>query len=362
MKGIVAPLPADTRSIIADWLELITFSSMQGQSSKAQLLGLRDLAEDRAVDPLLREEDETGETLDNAILEEDRQSWVTNVFEELGYRRACLGESYPFKIDTRRSVLMRTVDDPITHPGQTVYLFCLLASAIRERRLQPKQSLSSVEGRIADNFQICACLAAGGYIVGEVASFGFPRATGTAFLPALREAYQRFGIGQVRATDDIPPGLPTSLKDGGIDVIAWRALPDGMPGRIYLLGQCASGKNWKAKSVVEYISQFHGAWFTVTPAKYSLPAMFIPFPFHHDLEEPEQGSFTDFIRNRYWYEEQRFGIVFDRLRIAHYAHMCMTGSEEARRKVDGTSRFDEVRRWVERTIQIVRGQTEGVAA
>lgn len=46
-------------------------------------------------------------------------------------------------------------------------------------------------------------------------------------MTALRQTFKRFGIGNVRSNEDIPDGLPTSLKDGGIDVIAWRDHPGG---------------------------------------------------------------------------------------------------------------------------------------
>lgn len=333
MSGILAdPLPADTRSSLADWLELSTFVSSRGRSTESTILSLLDLAEDTALDPAPID-DETGEKLDEAILGEDRGQIITAVFDELAYRARCLGESYPFSLVGTGTTLDRISSNPSDHVGQLIYLFCLLASAIREGRLHPDHTFKTAEQKIAAAFQVCACLAAGGYIVGEVASFGFPRATGTGFLPALRDVYKRFGTGQVRG--EIPEGLPESLKDGGIDVIAWRDLPDDMPGKFYLLGQCASGLGWKKKSVVENIPQLHGGWFVQPPATHSVPAMFIPFPIHHELGEPREVSFSEKIRNWCWFHEQRFGIIFDRLRIAHFANACMNGPEDIRKRLMG---------------------------
>ena len=143
-------------------------------------------------------------------------------------------------------------------------------------------------------FQVCACLAAGGYTAGEVVSFGFPRPTGTAFLPALRATYERFGAGSVKQS--VPPGFPVATKDDGIDVIAWRDHPDRMPGKLYLLGQCASGVDWRTKSVVDRIEPFHG-WFTELPARHYLPSMFIPFTLHpvqrsghHRIRKPAERT------------------------------------------------------------------------
>ncbi len=357
--AIASPLMADTRSCIADWLEITTLLSSRGRTTEATLFGLLDFAEDAAATESLVDE-ETGEPLDEAILEEPRQQFSSSIFEELSYRQTCLGESYPFAVDVALGRLERMDVNAINHPGHLVYLFCLLASLIRRGSLQPVERFAQLERGIANAFQICACLAAGGYIVGEVASFGFPRASGDAFLPALRNVYTRFGAGQVRMIDEIPAGLPSSLKDGGIDVIAWRDLPDGMPGKIYLLGQCASGMGWKSKSVLEYIGQLHGAWFTKQPAKHSIPAMFIPFPFHDDLDGQPGSPFLEVVRNRYWYEEQRFGIIFDRLRIAHFAKACMDLPGEVQQKVDGISRLEEIRQWVECAIS--QSSSQGEAA
>jgi hypothetical protein len=346
---LTPPSASDTRSALADWMELVTLGSSRGRTTKAGLANVFDIEEDSAAEPATIDE-ESGETLDQAILEDERSEVINATFEELTYRAETLGPAYPFAVDAGRLLLERVADNPITQPGQVVYLFCLLASAIREKKLHPADQVANSERGIAHAFQICACLAAGGYINGEVTSFGFPRATGDGFLPALRQAFERFGIGQVRS--EIPDGLPESLKDGGIDVIAWRDHPDKMPGKLYLLGQCASGQGWKDKSVVEYIEQLHGAWFTETPATYSLPAMFIPFMFHRDLNEERRGPFLNAVKNRFWFDEKRFGIIFDRLRIAFFANSCMTKAQHRGVRIDGSERFEEVQSWVTEALRL----------
>jgi hypothetical protein len=348
MITVNPPTSTDTRSALADWLELHALLDTRGISTRATLLSVLDIIED-AADDTVSVDAETGEVLDEAILEEGRNLFSDIAFEELNYRQQILGNSYPFRLDARRGILTLTLSEP-AQPGQVVYLFCLLACAIRERRLNPVTTLSDAEKEIADAFQICACLAAGGYLNGEVSSFGFPRATGTGFLAALRQTFSRFGMGTVIA-NEIPPGVPTALKDGGIDVIAWRNHPDGMPGKMYVIGQCASGMNWRGKSVIEYIDQL-GAWFTSQPAKHSTPAMFIPFPLHHEIDEP-QSSFMDAVKNCFWYEERRFGMIFDRLRITHFANACMEFAAPHRSNVEGAERFDQVTTWVQNTRQTV---------
>ena len=233
------------------------------------------------------------------------------MFGELQHRQRVLGDAYPFAVNRRPLGLVR-VDGSTSVPGRVIYLFCLLASAIRENRFQPATVTQSAASGIANLFQVCACLAAGGYTAGEVVSFGFPRPTGTGFLSALRAGYERFGAGSVR--NEVPPGFPVSAKDEGIDVIAWRDHPDRMPGKLYLLGQSASGVDWEEKSVVDRVEQFHG-WFTQPPARHWLPSMFIPFTLHRDLSDDPMVAFEEMLANKCLRQEARYGIVFDRDRV-----------------------------------------------
>ena len=346
------PSQNDFRAAIADWLEITTLLDSRGISTGASILNVLDVLEDHAaepepIDPV------TGEWLDEAILDDPRNQYVDIAFSELAYRQETLGESYPFSVEMNpynRHRISRIEAAETPHPGRTVYLFCLLASAIRDGKLvagEPDAEFGSAKLRIPNIFQICSCMAAGGYIRGEVSSFGFPRANGTNFLAALRETYYRFGVGTVRDSDEIPDGYPTSLKDGGIDVVAWLDHPDKMPGKIYLLGQCASGLNWRQKPVFEYVSQLHGSWFSFAPAQFATPAMFIPFLLHHDLGEERSGPFLAAVKNRFHYDERTFGIIFDRLRIAHFANDCLSLDESKRLKVDGADRLIEVQNWVD---------------
>jgi hypothetical protein len=355
MIEISPPNQNDPRSALADWLELQTLFGRQGISTKAALLQVMDVLEDEAAFNVLADPD-TGEPLDESILEEKRSQYIDIAFEELEYRESVLGDSYPFAVDARRAKISRFEGDPFEYPGRIVYLFCLLVSAIREGKLVDQLELEQIGKQIPDVFQLCACLAAGGYLRGEVSSFGFPRQDRTNFRAALHDTYRRFGAGRIRELEEIPDGWPADLKDGGVDVIAWLNHPDKMPGKIYLLGQSASGLNWSGKSITSYVPSFH-SWFTNQPANYFSPAMFIPFTCHHSLNEPRRGSFIDALRECIWYKERTFGIVFDRLRIAHFSHVCMRLDVHLREKIDGADRFGEVEEWVRTTCEIAIAAT-----
>ena len=348
MAAIRSPEPGDTRSTQADWVELQTLLSARGVWTPGDLYGLLDFVEDEAADASPIDE-ETREVLDESILETQRNRAVDIVFDELQYRNRILGNSYPFCLNTDYLQIER-VSDVQSVPGRIVYLFCLLVSAIREKKIDSPDIGKIDESGIPGLFQICACLAAGGYVAGDVASFGFPRPTGSGFLTALRETYRRFGAGKVKAA--IPPGFSRSPKDDGIDVIAWRDHPDRLPGKIYLLGQSASGNNWNEKSVIDRIEQFHD-WFSDRPATYCVPSMFIPFMLHRDLTDDPGVQFDEVRKSKFLREERRFGIVFDRCRMAHFADTCLQ-MDDAAGDVDGIGQYAEVETWVMDTWENLR--------
>ena len=348
---VTPPEPNGTRSANADWMELRAICSSSGRSTAAELVSIMDVVEDPTAS-LYAFDEVTGETLDESILETHRNPPLDAAFGELQYRQRVLGDVYPFVVD-RHPLGLTWIGESGSVPGHVIYLFCLLASAVREHWLQPACVTGSVAKEIPTVFQICACLAAGGYTEGEVASFGFPRPTGTAFLPALRATYERFGAGTVRS--DVPPGFPGATKDDGVDVIAWRDLPDRMPGKLYLLGQVASGDKWKEKSVVDRVEQFHD-WFIERPATHWLPSMFIPFTLHRDLSDDPETAFEEVLASRFLREEARYGIVFDRLRVTYFADVCLRANDDGegreRPRVDGRDRFGEVETWVQTTLEI----------
>jgi len=340
---ISPPTANDTRSSLADWLELQCVLSERHIVTTATLANVLDIAGDD-TDARTERDDQTGEVLDGAILESSRNAIIEALLDELEHRVNVMGNSYPYSINARRQEIRLAVNDPIDNPSHAVYLFCLFASAIREKKLQPESDIRPLASLIPRGLQICACLAAAGYVVGEVSSFGFPREEGDAFLAALNSTYRRFGAGTIRT--DVPAGWSESQKDGGIDVIAWRNHPDGMAGKTYLLGQTASGIGWKEKSILEYVGQFH-RWFTTPPASFYLPAMFIPFTLHSELVDSGEVAYFEARRGRFEFHEPRFGIIFDRFRITHFAGRGMMPPNDG---VDGIDQFQSVVDWVADTI------------
>lgn len=351
MASLAHPTHTATRSDLADWLELKALTSPKSNAVEADVIGLRELYTGS------EDEDSTEDGRDEAIIEAEQEAQLQSLANEFAYRARILGTAYPFELGSA-GILLTFNPASEMNPGQCVYLFCLLCSAFKNGSVQPADALADLISRIPNLFQACACASAAGYLSGAVCSFGFPRATGDGFHPALKAAFARVKEGQVHDNPTVPPGKAAEVKDGGIDVIAWKDAPDMMPGKVYLIGQCASGNNWRDKSVKEYLDQFHGNWFAPPPPSTPIPAMFIPFAFHQRQEENGAHRFEDVTRLNFQYDTPRFGIIHDRFRIAHFAGLVFGRAGAPAENIDGLTQYPNIQRWVTDARAIV---TEGLA-
>lgn len=258
---ILSPLPVgSTIDVIADWLEFDILCSDYGSAS---------------VSDIARNWDVLKNTEESDFEEEDSTAdgFVETLLVEIRNRIQILGKSYPFDFSvTGESLVLK---EQLTEDCY-IYLFCLIISHFRAGEVLSGAYIPPITNHVRDLFQVCATLAASGAIGGNAYSFGFPRPEHTNFLVALHEVYSAFDEGL--AVHTIPKGAPPKVKDDGIDIIAWTDRPDGLAGKIYMLGQVASGEDWHNKSVIGKIEAFHSIWFSnPKPASKPIPSMFMPF-------------------------------------------------------------------------------------
>lgn len=305
------PLPRDTRSRLADWVEVLSLVSSRGVATQADYLKLHDFLE--ADSHFIEVDDETGDMLETEILGEELSELSGDVLDELEYRANVLSDYYPFEVDKRdrgwRVRIAHEICDPQMSIAQSFYLFCLLICAVRDGRIECVDALKHQMSRL---FQKISAEAAAELLGGEVVSFGWPRPEGTAFQPALHCVSRQLGLGD--PLDKVPLWSNGQEKDAGIDVIAWREFADKRPGKLVLLGQVASGLNWTEKTVKADTPRFL-SWFSRRPTEHFIPAIFIPFPQHHDCTGRDGHSFEDVANDEAWLREQEFGLVIDRMRI-----------------------------------------------
>lgn len=351
---LVAPDLGSRRARLADWVELQALTSPKKLVSLSTLRSLvRRMSDGRAsVTDIDTDADDGGEPEITERLADDLEEKVA---EELDFRLRTVGDAYPFNLITeqmgRSQHLVLRDTWKTAETGELIYVFCLLDSAIRDGLVACPPALRSITRDIGNVFQICSCLAVAGYTNAEVVSFGFPRATRDGFLPALQAAWRRYGSYSIRET--IGYGWDDKLKDGGIDIIAWRHFGDRYAATLVIFVQVASGNDWKDKEVLSDVRALL-KWFDGPIPTHFLPAICIPFPLWFDLDEPPQDqsgkklAFAEGVRNRFVVREGKFGVIFDRGRIARsaaHALASVAGSAPPR-TIDGIDRVHEVCAWV----------------
>lgn len=338
------------RVVLADWLELQAVLSPSRRISRSVIDSIfRFTSEDRAI-RLQRGLDDQPE--DGEIVEAFSEMVVADVLNELEWRTRTIGPGYPFTLCPKRAGLSSTWElvapqEPLQERW-LIYLTCLFLVGYRRDMIVPENPAEAAElsnHKLGMLFQICACLAVGGYIEGEVISFGWPRASGEAFLPALRAAWTRYGAYTVVVT--APVGVSAQIKDGGVDIIAWRHFDDRRPARLLLFGQVASGDDWRDKPVTGAANELTSSWFTGHSPSAWVPATLMPFISHEQVADDVPGNYEQACIDNLLAKGQRHGIIFDRARTVSSAGAALNLGTDQLSRIDGHNRLHELSTWLE---------------
>ena len=90
------------------------------------------------------------------------------------------------------------------------------------------------------------------------------------------------------------------MKDASLDVVAWRWFPDAKPSQLIVFGQCATGADWRGKTVTLDPAKWCRKWMATGPTVTPVAAFFVP---HLVPSGRRRVSSID------------GGIIFDRCRI-----------------------------------------------
>jgi hypothetical protein len=317
------PEPDAQPRVQADWLELAAFFSGNGTALLAELVNQQDLDHDLEPD-------------DFGDLDEQLEDIASQALAEVDRRRRDLGDAYPF--DLSEDGLELCLADA-WNIGQAIYLFCLVLSHAPHSELVP-ESGAPPEAQLRearDLFQICSTLAAAGHTRGPAFSVGWPRVDDSQFLAKLQQVWSVYGDGTPH--DALLPGTPPRLKDDEIDVISFWPERDGLPGHGFLVGQVASGNDWRNKSVRPALSRFK-LWFKIQPAADGHPAIFIPF------HVPDESMSRD---------TAYFGYVAHRSRLPQLAGLAPALSQEGVAPIERLGEIGRVYDWLAQHRQRVLG-------
>jgi hypothetical protein len=314
-----APIATAAPEELADWLELKALASADLNSSMTDLS--RELQRNGTVEEADGDSEDDDADCDND-LDEKTSSRALAVAEaafaliEERQRSCSVDGAYPFDVEGR-SIQLRDGAD------ESAYVFMLLLSNYGHARNAPKAGAKLFEhlcALAAKNFFGAAC---------STLVFGFPRdgAIPRDFARAVDHLCSQLGEGgKCRRMKKVP-----KMKDGGLDVVAWRAFPDHRAGKSIAFGQCATGQDWRGKATELLPQAWCANWLDEQPVALPMRLFFIP----HRIEDVD------------WEQVGRnAGIVFDRCRLAY----CLaSGGVDASLRANWT-------KWAKAVHQMLRGK------
>lgn len=210
--------------------------------------------------------------------------------------KACGDDAYPFLLAGKS---LSSKDSAFA----SIYAFLLCLSYHGKDAVSGENGAKLFEGVCAyavGNYLGCLNTPAENYV------FGFPRRIGPAdFVGAVDDlCHRKMCEG---TPDNQVPDLHT-MKDAGLDIVAWLPFPDGRSSKLILFGQCATGKRWRGKVNELLPNAWCQTWLTKDPKVTPVKAFFVP----HAV------SMVDWEKLGY-----HSGIFFDRFRIAHFAEKAI---------------------------------------
>lgn len=303
---VEAPSSDAPPTALADVLELEAIRAGDRDSSMQQL--------ERAIQRLGTVEDGPEKDAPEwRSASEKIEALAADAVSEISRRQIDAADRYPFRVADQLVLL----DQPAVFP---VYVFLLLLSKFGHKA-GPKGSNPVVLFE-----ELCRSAAAGylgGKPYGRAVRFGSPR---RAPMPAnfkkalaalcgdLRDGAEKQGVEIGNA----------AIKDGALDIVAWRDFPDGRRGKVIAFGQCYAGREdllHKARELDPTV--FMGNYFRDHPAVGPVKLYFVS-------QRVSSGDWDSLAREG--------GILFDRCRIAYFA-------DPVEEKL-----LNEVRKWNEHVV------------
>lgn len=280
----IAP-PGGGREDRADWLELTALR-------RRRFASMEDLLQ------AVRSSPWSGDSSTRGL---EAELGAADAFAELhDRRRACL-RGYPFRLAGEVVEAPRSI-------ASAPYTFLLLLSAFGAAG-----GPAGIDG--ASLFEEVCAGAGMSYLGGRRAGarailFGAPRHSSPAgFRAAVDHLCEEIGEG-----GGCRPRLRLRhQRDAKLDLVVWRPFPDGRAGQVIGFGQCATGRGWTAKLQELQPRAFGALWLREPLAVEPLRLFFVPF--RVDPAHWEEATFSG-------------GVLFDRCRIAAYAHELQPGVRE----------------------------------
>ncbi len=286
-----SPLLSDQPHELLDHVEFCALTDPDRNSSESQLASELTLtgSQDAIVD------DESDINSDDSL-----EGILDAAFTEAEYRIQACGEAfYPFSLEGKA---LLSNDESLS----TVYTFLLFLSIFGEKAVAGQNGAKLFE-------DVCSYAVAtylGCYETpAESHVFGFPRRVAPkGFVGALEDLCHtkiREGLPDTRF-----PDIHT-MKDAGLDIVAWLPFPDRRSAKLIAFGQCATGADWWGKRNELQPGDWVRTWLTKTPQVTPMKMFLVPHAI--GIGEWAKLGFAA-------------GVIFDRFRITHFAERSISES------------------------------------
>lgn len=263
-------------SVLAEWAEA---EILFGQASSLSQSDLLTLVQDEPIE----DEDHVG-----IDYHAELETLCNDVWFELRHRQFASGSQYPLAV--QGAVLQRVVKG---WRDTIAFAFLLLLG------LRQWYSFPIPPQKTAKLFEDCVAVILKHYVGGEARRFGWPTDGKTVDFETRARNLATALVARFVSLDNVSP----AVKDHGLDVVAWRVIPDDRPSNLVLLCQCAIGGDWH-KKIVHVQSWQH----VIQMVPYAMNA--VAFAFVPDNTDLERARWLD--------ASLRGGLLFDRLRLTRY--------------------------------------------
>lgn len=310
--------PRATRARAADWVEMCIVAGAR-TLTRAELRGSQDILEEDPRDSGEIDDFDAANDInmggsDGEITDQISEAMAERVYEELKYRQESLGKLYPFElVETFSSwhLTRRKPSNRSENVAHMCYISCLVMTSARSELL--KNHLTDVQlNELADAFQAIAYINAAEIVGGAAYWMGWPRPDESPMLAAVQDLVRKMDLGTAKSAR--PASVNNMVKDGGIDIVAWRNFKDRRPPGLVLYGQVASGEDWAGKPIVGNQRKFR-PFFDRHPSEHPIHALFMPRVSHDKVAEDREYTFEESAREHAYELEGDMGLIVDRLRL-----------------------------------------------
>ncbi len=185
--------------------------------------------------------------------------------EEIERRSELLGDDYPFIISRNQLLYSQSQSN--------FYEFCLAISMAKNLTTEKNVYLPRVFERIsASLLKIYFGCNSFSIHVGKPRDPGI----GTTFITAMERVHRETKEWIWQPQQPLP-GNPQTSGDEGMDFIVWKDSPDKRLGKLFIIGQCACGDDWKNKFNDLSLPKL-SKWFN--PVSYVTPVKAFTTPHH----------------------------------------------------------------------------------